>query len=232
MRVGIVSDTHFPAVHPGYFDFVQDIFEAWGVNKIVHIGDVCDLHNPSFHDNAPHMSGATQECVEAQEHVDKWRRVFPKMYVMIGNHDRRSIRVASKYGVDPDKFLKSYSEVWNTPQWTWAKQLILDGTLFCHGDRKGAGENPAYNFLKKGVGMSVAIGHWHSRAGIKWMAGPKSRWFAMDVGSGVDGKHPAMEYSADNALRDIISCAVVIDEMPYLEICPCGPKERYHRSKF
>lgn len=232
-RVGIIGDTHFPAVHPGYLSFCRDTFEAWDVNQYVHIGDVNDLHNPSFHDLHPGMPGAKDECKQSLECIRQWQRVFPVLKVCLGNHDERSVRVNSKYGVDPDTFLKPYAEAWKTPEWTWMDQHVIDSVLYVHGHGKSSGaEYPAFNYLKKGIGMSVVLGHFHTKASVKWLAGPKTRWFAMDVGCGIDRDHPAMHYDRLNPMKQILSCAVVLDGKPYHEIMECGPGEKYHRARF
>lgn len=229
--VGLIGDTHFPAEHPGYFAFVSDTFEKKRVNRYVHMGDVTDMHNASFHDKHPGMPGPADEYQLAALTVDRWRKRFPRMDVCIGNHDERSVRLASKYGL-AEEFLLPYERVWRTPKWKWAREHIIDGVLYTHGTGVSGAEHPAYNFLKKGLGMSVAIAHFHTRCGVKWLVGPNSRWFAMDVGCGVDRLHPAMQYDKYNPLKPILACAVVSDGKPEQFVMPCGPKEKYHRSRF
>ncbi|GAG89658.1 unnamed protein product, partial [marine sediment metagenome] len=67
---------------------------------------------------------------------------------------------------------------------------------------------------------------------IKYYANPQQRIFACDVGCGVDDKQMAFAYANDNKQRSIISAAVIIDGIPYVEPMPCGKGEKYHDSRF
>lgn len=240
-RVGVISDTHFPAVHPGALDFILDTFEAWDIQRVVHIGDVADLHNPSFHDNHPEMPGPKDEYLQAYEKVQEWDSVLMEanlitrhrpLLVCEGNHDDRPRRVAAKYGVTGE-FLVSHAEAWGTPNWKWAMEHEIDGVFYTHGHKKcGGGEHPAYLTLKKGFDMPIVIGHYHTRSGINPLPGRKTLRWGMDVGCLVDRLHPAMKYAEGGAQKQMISTGVVIDGHPYLEFMKCGPGEKYHRSRF
>lgn len=229
-KVGIIGDTHFGAVHPGYLAFCTDTFDAWACDTFVHVGDVVDLHNPSEYGRYVGQEGALDEYRVAYGFVQRWARRFPTMRVCVGNHDERALRLATKHGI-AEEFLRPFADLWGTPHWDWKMEHEIDDVLYMHGTGHG-GQYPAFNLLKKGVGMSVVMGHAHSVAGVRWLVGPRSRWFAMDVGCGVDRQHPAMRYGRDLPLKPILACGVVLDGVPYHEIMPCGPGERYHRSRF
>jgi len=228
-RVGIIGDTHEPVSRPGYLNFVQDTFDAWDVDTIVHIGDLVDWHGISFWTKQPECPGPKDEYELAKERVNKWTKVFPKVKICIGNHDERPARLARSVNI-PDFMLKPYSDLWGTPKWEWDFNYIIDGVLYKHGTGMG-GIHPAWNLMTRNK-MSVIIGHCHSRAGIKWSANPIQRFFAMDVGCGIDEKSWQFAYGRDIIERPILSCGIVIDGHPYLEIMPCGKGEKYHDSKF
>lgn len=240
-RIGVIPDTHFPAVHPGAFAFLADVFDAWDVERVVHIGDVSDLHNPSFHDNHPEMPGPREEFEQAYEwvrrldamlHEGGWVSAKKPLLVCEGNHDDRPQRVAAKYGVT-DRFLSPHSQVWGTPHWRWAREHEVDDTLFMHGHKGcGGGEHPAYTTLKKGMDLNLVIGHYHTRSGVNPLPGRRRRLWGMDVSCVVDRLHPAMKYSEGGALKQMLGCGVVIDGHPYYEMMPCGPGEPYHRNNF
>lgn len=241
MRVGVISDTHFPAVHPGALSFILDTFDAWDIKQVVHIGDVSDLHNPSFHDNHPEMPGPRDEYEQAYKHVQRWDQALRRiefvtsrhpLLVCEGNHDDRPKRVAAKYGVT-EAFLATHSEAWGVPHWKWALEHIVDGVLYIHGHRKcGGGEHPAHLTLKKGMDMSVVLGHYHTRGGINPLPGRLALRWGMDLGCLVDRVHPAMMYAEGGAQKQMMSTGVVIDSHPYYEMMPCGPGQKYHRSRF
>ncbi len=61
--------------------------------------------------------------------------------------------------------------------------------------------------------------HHHSLAAINWIKGPNTMYFGMNVGCGVDQRHPALSYSRPHLKKAILSCGIVIDgNQPYLEI--------------
>lgn len=240
MRIGIVPDTHFPAEHPGALDFILDTFDAWEVEQVVHIGDVSDLHGPSFHDKHPEMPGPEDEYEQAKQATQSWDHALRDagfitkkrpMKVCIGNHDDRPRRVAAKYGV-AQGFMASYNDSWGTA-WDWGTQFLIDGALYTHGHKGcSGGRTPAFTTLLNGCDTSLVIGHYHVRGGIVPMCGHTSRRWAMSVGCLLDRLHPAMAYAEGTVLKQILSCGVVIDGHPYYEMMPCGRGELYHRSNF
>ncbi|GAF71543.1 unnamed protein product, partial [marine sediment metagenome] len=101
-----------------------------------------------------------------------------------------------------------------------------DNVCYFHGTGF-SGIHPAWNALN-GKLMSVVMGHCHSRAGIKWLATPTQRIFGMDVGTGIDSKAWQFVYGKHLKFRPILSCGVVINGMPYLEVMPCAKGEKYN----
>jgi hypothetical protein len=116
----------------------------------------------------------------------------------------------------PQMYLRDYAEVYKTPSWNWGYQHEIDGILYTHGTGT-SGLNPAFNSAK-GRLQSCVQGHHHSLATISWIAGPTTRLFGMCVGSGVDKNHKAMSYGKHFIRKPIVSCGVVIDGHPYLEL--------------
>jgi len=223
-RVLVIGDPHCGATHPRYLDFCCDIRDSWQCGEVVIIGDIIDHHNVSFHGRDPEAIGPLDEFVTVKAELDLWKKKFPKAKVCIGNHDERIYRLASSVNII-SKYIRPYSEVWDTPEWEWDYEFIIDNVHYSHGTGC-SGINPAFNAATKRM-MSTVIGHCHSRAGIKWAAGPNTRIFGMDVGCGVDHKAIAMRYGRNMLAKPILACGVVIDGIPYHEIMPCGHGETY-----
>ena len=131
----------------------------------------------------------------------------------------------------PAKFIRDYADLWGTPKWNWVQSAVIDNVYYCHGHGKGGGKTPAWNLAQK-MGMSVCLGHYHSRGGISWSANPLRRWFGLDVGCGVDDAAYAFAYAKEQAQRSILSAGVVLDGTPYHEVMPVGRGESYHDSRF
>lgn len=229
MKVLVIGDSHEPVSHPGYLAFCQDLMDEWGCTKAVHIGDVVDWSAISFHAQHPDCPGPADEYELALEKIQKWHEAFPRLNVCIGNHDERVIRLAESVNI-PSKFIREYREVWQTPRWKWEWEYVIDDVYYFHGTGC-SGMHPAYNAMTKRL-MSTVMGHCHSAAGVKWVANPTRRIFAMDTGCGVDTRAMQFAYGKHYIKKPILGAGIVRDGIPFHEIMPCGPGEKYHRSRF
>lgn len=223
-KVLCVGDIHEPVSRDKYLKFNQDLYEEWGCDTVVFLGDIADWHAISFHAHHPECPGPVDEYDLAYEKIQKWYAAFPKAKVCIGNHDERIIRLAESVNI-PKKFLRNFNEVWDTPGWDWDYSHIIDDVYYFHGTGNG-GLYPAPNAARKML-MSVVMGHSHSAAGVKWLASPQRRIFGMDVGCGIDDTAYAFAYGRHQIKRSIISAAVVLDGVPYHEIMLISKNERY-----
>jgi predicted phosphodiesterase len=228
-KVLVIGDTHFPAVHPGYLAFCRDLRDKYKCDTVVHIGDVCDFHAISFHPRHPEAKGPTDEYESALTVLKKWEAVFPKVKVCLGNHDCRVMRLAESVNI-PEKFLRSYADLWQTKHWEWNNEYVIDETYLFHGVGSG-GIHPAFTSMQKLL-MSVVQGHIHSASGIKWRANPTRRIFGLDVGCGVDDHQVAFAYGQRNQIKSMLSAGVVLDGIPQHFIMPCGTKEKYNKKRF
>lgn len=229
MRKLVIGDTHLPAEHPGYLSFCQDLMSKYKCEGAIHIGDFLDFHAISMHDTNPDALGPKQEYDAVFVKVPKWYKAFPKLKLCWGNHDQRVARLAATVNI-PELFLKSYNELLETPSWQWAKDYIVDDVYYFHGTGTG-GIYPAFTTMQKML-MSVVSGHVHTAAGIWWRANPQRRVFGMNTGCGIDDKHMAFRYGENLKVRSILSACVVLDGTPIHVVMPCGPREKYHRSRF
>ena len=216
MRTLVIGDLHCPADHEDYFQFCKDMKKKYKTNTTVFIGDIIDHEAISAHDKNPALPGALDEFHQAVNRVMRWHLAFKHSVVCIGNHDARVHKKAVKNGI-PEFYLKSYSDTYHTPHWNWDYNYECDGGYNTHGDGWG-GHYPSFNAAKARL-QSVVCGHHHSLASINWIKGPTTMYFGMNVGCGVDQKHPALAYSKPHLKKAILSCGIVIDgNQPYLEI--------------
>ena len=212
----VIGDTHFPAVHPKYLQFVQEIYKKYKCTGVVHIGDVVDHHTISFHKKHPDSVAAMDEYRASLACIKKWYTVFPKMKICIGNHDERVFRLSADVGI-PSFYIKQYPEIYKTPKWVWDYGFTIDGVYYTHGTGTGS-QYPSFN-LAKARATSCVLGHHHSIAGINWLVGPTTRFFGMDVGTGVDRNHINFSYGQYHLKKPVVSCGVVLNgKQPYLEL--------------
>ncbi|MFA6690899.1 MAG: metallophosphoesterase [Saccharofermentanales bacterium] len=227
-RVLAIGDLHSPAERKYYLEFVKDIYDQWGCNQVVFMGDLADWHSISFHARHPELPGPKDEYQVARTSIQRWHQAFPKAKVCIGNHDERVFRLAESVNI-PAFLIRDYNEVWGTKGWEWSYDFTIDGVYYVHGTGC-SGEHPAYNMCKT-LGHSVVMGHIHTAAEIKYLASKLDRRWGMSVGTGVDDTKLQFAYGKHFRRRSIVSCGVIIDGHPYLEIMPMGKGEKYHDSK-
>ncbi len=214
-RVLVIGDTHCPAMHKKYIPFLKKVQKKWKANHVVHIGDVIDHHCISFHEKHPDNEGAKREYDLTIKQVAQLYKAFPVVDVCIGNHDARVHRLSSKVGIPP-MYIRRFNDLYATHDWDWFQTFEIDGVHYSHGEGCG-GATPAFSAAKLRLHNTVG-GHYHSTAGVWYQAGPKHRIFGMNVGCGVDRTHWSMQYGANYLKKPIVSCAVVIDGDPYLEV--------------
>lgn len=229
MRVLVIPDIHEPVSHPAALDFCKDLYKEWNCDTVVFIGDVIDHHAISFHANHPECPGAKDEFELAYSKIQKWYKSFPNSTVCIGNHDARVARLAESVNI-PSKYLRDYSDVWNTPKWNWVHSHRIDNVYYFHGTGC-SGLHPAFNTMRT-LSMSTVIGHTHSNGGIKWLVNERDRMFSMDVGCLIDDDAMNFAYGKMFKKKSVLSAGVVIDGIPYHEMLPCAKGEPYHRDNY
>jgi hypothetical protein len=212
-----------------YLRFIRDTFSQWNVDRVHFAGDIVDAHALGFWDHDPNGMSAEDEAEAAWQRLKPWKRAFPKATVSIGNHDERQFRTAKKAGI-PDRYIKKYGDVWDTPGWDWGFDHTFDGVLYEHGTGT-SGKDAALNLaIQKRT--SIVIGHVHSYAGAKWHSNPFNAIFGLNVGCGIDCPAYTFAYGRVFPVRPMLGCGIVIDgEAAYFEPMRCGRGERYHRSR-
>ncbi len=226
-RVLAFGCVHEPVSRPHAIEFCQDLKAAWKCNRVVIAGDLWDSSAISFHANHPDCPGPKDEFDLAYSAIQKWYKAFPHANVLIGNHDARVLRLAESVNI-PSKFIRDFSDIFDTPKWTWSYELIIDKVYYFHGTGNG-GMHPAYNVAKKML-MSAVMAHIHTAAGVKWTASPLKRVFGMDLGCLIDDKAMQFAYGKHMKQRSILGAGIILNgKHPYHEIMPVDPGEEYHR---
>lgn len=209
-RVLVIGDTHAPCMLSNYAGFLADIYEQWDCDRVVHIGDLVDNCALSFHLKKPHQKDPVAEYDEALKQVETLTALFPKVDLMLGNHDVLPWRWANEVGL-PENMLRDFAGIFNLPKgWNVHQrygQLEIDGVIYQHGDRGRA----SAILNAKDEFQSVVQGHHHAKAGIEFTANRNHRVFGMQVGCGTDWKHHQQDYGVKYSKKPIIGCGVVID---------------------
>jgi len=224
-RVGIIGDTHLPYELDGYLDFCQETFEKWGVDRVVHIGDMFDNHSLSFHDSEPMLHNVMGEYESAFERAQDWYEAFPEATLIMGNHDRIPARQLRKLGMEPTIYMRPIEELFGMPPgWAVADQIEIDNVLYHHGETSG-GINGFRKDAEQRMRCTVS-GHNHSNAGISATATDQELVWGLAVGCGVNHEHMAFAYGKNFAKKPIVACGVVSHGTPHIEYMDLGSKVR------
>ena len=201
-RVLVIGDLHEPFCLDGYLKFCKDTYQKYNCNRVVFIGDVIDSHHTSFHEIDPDGLGGGDELDLAIRKLSKWYKAFPKAEVTSGNHDRIVYRKAKTGGI-PKKWLKSYSEVLEVPNWNFVNDVYIDGVRYSHGE----GGEARTKCVKEMI--STVQGHLHTKCYTFWGIGRRIKVFGMQVGCGIDWAKYPFEY-AKAGTKPAIACGVIV----------------------
>lgn len=221
----IVGDLHLPVSKDGYLEFIRDTKKKYNCGSNIFIGDCYDFQAMSFHDKSPELPSPKDERLIAEKMIKRWYKLMPEAVIMTGNHDALNHRKAKSVGIE-DIWLKSINDIFKTPKWDWKPRYHRHVTthlgskiIFAHGDCGKGGQHAAMKNAKEHF-CSYVQGHLHSQAGIDWFANEGNIVFGMSVGCGMDWETLAMSYGRPFTQKPIVSCGVIADKVPIIEIMP------------
>jgi len=203
-NVLVIGDLHEPFCLDGYLQFCKDTYKKYNCNKVVFIGDIIDSHYSSYHETSANGLGGADELELAINKIAKWYAAFPVADVTLGNHDRIIIRKAQTSNI-PNKWIKEFTEVLNTPNWNYCTDVIYNGVRYVHGDKSGKARMAAKRDM-----ISTVSGHYHTDFYTEWMFGKNAAIFGMAVGCGIDSKSYAMGYM-QGGKKEAIGVGVVLE---------------------
>ncbi len=169
-----------------------------------------DNHFSSYHETSADGMGGADELNVAVKRLQRYYKLFPEAVVIIGNHDRMIMRKAQTSAI-PSKWIKSYKEVLEVPNWEFTERYVFNDIQFIHGEGGQASTKARADM------MNTISGHYHTLAYTQHFVGAKYRVFAMQVGCGIDFKSYAMAY-AKYGKKPAIGCGVVLNGKTPLNI--------------
>lgn len=215
-KVLVISDTQFPFHHETTFKFLKHLKEVHQPTRIVHIGDVFDMHAFSRYPKDPDAYGALGEFERAMEFKSQLLDLFPVMDVMKSNHDVRIFTRLQEAGI-PRRFWPTYEELFECQgQWKFHDSLEIDDVEYLHGHQiPASGGSPMLNSIKRRM-KSCVFGHFHTRFGIDYLANQDNLLFGMCVGCLIDEPSYAFQYQRLAAKKPIVGTGIVDRGIPTL----------------
>ena len=147
--------------------------------------------------------GGLDELELAIKRISRWYKAFPVATVIIGNHDRIIMRKAQTSAI-PSKWIKSYKEVLEVPNWNFVERYEKDEVQYIHGEGGTARTKCRADM------MNTVQGHLHTQCYTEHYVGKNFRVFATQVGCGINHKSYAMAY-AKYGKRPAVGCAVILN---------------------
>ena len=182
-RIMVIPDLQFPAEHPDSYAFLKLVKETYNPTLIVQIGDIVDFGSLTGFDIDPDYISPKTEMLENKRCVKKLAKIFPELYITIGNHEMRLYRKALKAGLPLD-CIKQLGDILDAPKgWKFCSERLeyrrddKDGILFIHtGDRAKQGG------LSKDQHCNTVHGHLHANAWVKYFSTRDKLFWDMNVG--------------------------------------------------
>lgn len=227
MRVLIIPDTHVPFMHPNFVKFLRDVRDSYKPDKVIHIGDLVDLHSLSNFMKDPDGFSCGREWEETTIQLKKLTDEFKNVSWLLGNHDRRPYRKAYDIGMSPG-MVKPLEEIYDTPPgWKTDTETLIDDVLYCHGE--GAGGMTGWQNFSIKQNMSIVFGHFHAVGGVRYHQNRLGQQlFSLCVGCGVDENSYAMSYGKHMTARPMLGCGTVTDGWK-AEFIPMNLRDRRYR---
>lgn len=206
-RILIIPDCHIPYSHKDYIKFLTRVKEKFDPEVIINLGDELDYHAVSFHKSESELFSAGHELdkaiIEIQEGLHK---LFPKMHLLESNHGSLVFRRLKHEGI-PVRVLKPLPELYETPNWEWHEDMLLNTNIgkvyLCHG-RSGT-----YGKMTKEYGTHCIQGHFHGKFELTWHVNALSTRYNLFSGCLVDRKSLAMAYGKNNLPMPILGCTLI-----------------------
>lgn len=216
MKALILGDIHLPAADWELLKEAAEFNRSYKAQKIVCVGDLSDQKTWSKYGRDADDCGNTEEWYQVEDTARRLAKLFPRMEIIIGNHDVRYFKAANSAGI-PSQLIKSLEQALPISGWRWHDTsrgpLMLDGVGYIHGDEQSGSALAKASF----VGHPIVQGHDHK--GIIEYAQPPHRkkpLWGMSAGCTADLNGPGMRY-ARKMLRKAFSCfAVVEDTVPHI----------------
>ena len=204
-NVLVIGDLHEPFCLDSYLDWCLEQYDAYGCSQVVFIGDIIDNHYSSYHETSADGMGGADELELAIKRISRWYNAFHKKgtKVIIGNHDRIIMRKAQTSSI-PSKWIKSYKEVLEVPNWEFVERFEQDRVQYIHGEGGTARTKCRADM------MNTVQGHLHTQCYTEHYVGKNFRVYGTQVGCGINHKSYAMAY-AKYGKRPAVGCAVILN---------------------
>ena len=215
----IIGDLHLPSHHPQSIQFLDSIRcylkEYSGKEPLViSIGDECDWQSVNFHEKDGYVPSSKieyEQLLEMLHGQGGLYTTFSNMDILDSNHGSlllRRIRYAKLF----DEVMKPLSEIYQTKNWRWHNEIILETTkgdvYLCHGRSKNG-----LRLLNQVGTRGVIQGHYHSKFEICYYSrkGGQDRFSAF-TGCLINPNARCFNYGSLHCEKPLLGSIAIMDD--------------------
>lgn len=219
----VLPDVHLPWGHTASLKRAAKWAEKHKPDLVVQLGDLTDSKGWSRWPSETDDPSPDHEWKMVQKSVAQLAKWFPKMEVLLGNHDVRHLKKAAEARI-PSQMIRSFREMFDVPGWNFhtnpRKKLIVKTpsgpVMFVHGDEDGG------KVIDKATmfGMNVVQGHDH-KAEVVYRQVGKKFVFGASAGNMLDPASKGSDYNARSAKGSVQGFMVIKNGVPYF-LCGNG----------
>lgn len=227
MKVLAISDLQVPFHHKDALAFCKAVAKKEKPDLFIQMGDLIDVHSTSDYDPDPDGMSPGDELLASRKALEPWCKAFPKMIILLGNHDLRYHKAAFKARI-PKDILKNMGDILKTTAlWNYQESVVIDEILYIHGDQSnGVSANASLELAKSSM-QSVCHGHYHVNAGIQYYANSRHLIFAFNTGCLIDKKSYAFNYGKKLIKKPILGVGLIEDGIPRFIPMKLSPNGRW-----
>ena len=212
-----IGDIQFPFQHEDMIPFLRAVIKKYKPDTMVQIGDLADQYFANAWGKSTKAKAARDEfeLFLDQLHND-FLPLFKKMdkTIIIGNHDERIFKRADEAGI-PDFVLKSMKDLYELPNDVdLVYDKVIDGVTYVHGHTTKCTSANATEILTYEYETPVVYGHFHSSAGINYLANKRRLVWGFNLGCLIDNNAYAFQYGRSYKNKPILGVGLVINGQP------------------
>ena len=212
-----VGDIQFPFQHRDMIPFLKAVIKEFKPDRMVQIGDLADQYFANAWGKSTKAQSARDEFETFLEQLHgEFLPLFKKMKktIIIGNHDERIYKRADEAGI-PDFVLKSMKDLYQLPKdIDLVYDVQIDGVTYVHGHTTKCSAANATEVLTYEYETPVVYGHFHSCAGINYLANKRRLVWGFNLGCLIDVNAYAFEYGRAYKNKPILGVGLVINGQP------------------
>jgi metallophosphoesterase superfamily enzyme len=213
-----IGDTQFPFTHQDVIAFLTAVYKKYKPNHVVQIGDLFDQYFANAWGKTTAAKDTEEEFRLALEVLhEEFLPIFgkTKVSIIIGNHDERLHKRADEAGIH-SMFVKSLRDIYQLPSSIYlGYELVIDGVTYLHGHQTKCTADTADKILTDENETPVVYGHFHSKAGIRYLANKRRLVWGFNLGCLIDRYAYAFQYGRAYKDKPILGCGIIIDGLPF-----------------